>query len=141
MAIQVPANQTPTSQSAPPLKRLAASLPRILLHLTLMIGAALCIFPFVFMIVKSFSTVYQASRWPPVWIPARFMFLNYSVAWSSVSFGPTIKVVESGAIRYAYVEFWAIFMVLMNFLIAGVLVGWLGRSLRRLEKNSVGTLL
>jgi ABC-type glycerol-3-phosphate transport system permease component len=106
-----------------------------------MIGAALGIFPFVFMIVKSFSTVYEASRWPPVWIPARFMFLNYSVAWSSVSFGPTIKIVESGAIRYAYVEFWAIFLVLMNLLLAGVLVSWLGRRLRRLEQNSVGTLL
>jgi ABC-type glycerol-3-phosphate transport system permease component len=106
-----------------------------------MIGAALGIFPFVFMIVKSFSTIYEASRWPPVWIPKSLMFLNYSVAWSSVSFGPTVKIVESGSIRYAYIEFWAIFMVLMNVLIAGVLVGWLGRSLRRLEKNSVGTLL
>ena len=44
------------------------------------------------------------------------MFLNYSVAWSSVPFGPTVKIVgERGSICYAYVEFWAVFFVLANY--------------------------
>ena len=142
MAIQDSASSTTKSQeAAPPHKRQLPSLSRTLLHLILIIGAALCIFPFIFMIIKSLSTIYEATQWPPVWIPSRLMFLNYSVAWSSVSFGPTVKIVERGSIRYAYVEFWAIFMVLMNFLIAGLLMNWLGRHSRRLQQKPALALL
>jgi ABC-type glycerol-3-phosphate transport system permease component len=69
------------------------------------------------------------------------MFLNYSVAWNSVSFGPTIKIVERGSIRYAYVEFWAILLVLVNFLIAGLLVNWLDRRLREMGKKPILSLI
>jgi multiple sugar transport system permease protein len=129
------ANTTETQEAPLPQKRQLPSFSRIVLHLVLIVGAALCIFPFAFMIIKSLSTVYEASQWPPVWIPKRLMFLNYSVAWSSVSFGPTVKIVERGSIRYAYVEFWAIFMILINFLIAGLLVNWLVRRWQRLEQK------
>jgi ABC-type glycerol-3-phosphate transport system permease component len=107
----------------------------------LIIGGALCIFPFFFMIIKSLSTVYEATQWPPVWIPKRLMFLNYSVAWSTVSFGPTVKIVERGSISYAYIEFWAIFMVLMNLLFAGLLFNWLVRRLQRLQQKPALTLI
>ena len=141
MAIKVPVTQTTASQETQPFRRRRfPSLNRMLLHLTLMIGAALCVFPFIFMIIKSLSTIYEATKWPPVWIPNRLMFLNYSVAWSSVSFGPTVKIVERGSIHNAYVEFWAILMVLTNLLIAGLLVNWLSRRLQRLEQKPAQAL-
>jgi len=142
MTTQDSATSTQISQKASfPEKRKLPSFSRVLLHLILIIGAALCIFPFIFMIIKSLSTVYEATQWPPVWIPERLMFLNYSVAWSSVSFGPTVKIVERGSIRYAYVEFWAIFMMLINFLIAGLLVNWLGRRSLRLKQKPILALV
>ena len=98
---------------------------RMLLHLVLIVGALLCFFPFVFMIIKSLSSVYEASAQPPVWVPERLMFLNYSVSWSTVEFGPTVKIIESGSIRYAYVEFWAVFLMVTNVLLASLLAGWL----------------
>jgi ABC-type glycerol-3-phosphate transport system permease component len=52
------------------------SLSREMLHVVLAAGALSCFFPFVFMIIKSLSSVYEASAQPPVWIPNRLMFLN-----------------------------------------------------------------
>jgi multiple sugar transport system permease protein len=109
---------------------------RMTLHVILTIGALACFFPFVFMIIKSLSSVYEASAQPPVWIPARLMFLNYSVAWSSITFGPTVKVVDpSGSISYAYVEFWAIVFVLANLLVAALVVAGLSRSIQALRER------
>ncbi|MEN8098768.1 MAG: hypothetical protein ABFQ89_06800, partial [Chloroflexota bacterium] len=110
-------------------ERRRISVSRILLHVILVIGAFVCIFPFAFMIIKSLSSVYEASRWPPVWIPGRFMFLNYSVSWGLVSFGPTIKIVER-SIRYAYIEFWAVLFLISNLLVASLIVNGLRRYLR-----------
>lgn len=110
---------------------------RMMLHVVLVIGALACFFPFVFMIIKSLSSVYEASAQPPVWIPARFMFLNYSVAWSAITFGPTVKVVDpSGSINYAYVEFWAIAFVLANLLVAVLVVAGLSRRLEALRERN-----
>ncbi len=109
-------------------------LSRMILHLVLATGALVCFFPFVFMIIKSLSSVYEASAQPPVWVPARLMFLNYSVAWSAITFGPTIKVVDpSGSINYAYIEFWAIVFLLANVLVAALLVVGLRRGVQALQ--------
>ena len=114
------------------------SLPRMILHLILAAGALICFFPFVFMIIKSLSSVYEASAQPPVWIPARLMFLNYSVAWSAVTFGPTVKVVDpSGSINYAYTEFWAIVFVLANILVAALIVVGLNRAIQAVRERDV----
>lgn len=109
---------------------------RLVLHVALAAGALLCFFPFVFMIIKSLSSVYEASAQPPVWIPNRLMFLNYSVAWSSVTFGPTVKVVgERGSISYAYLEFWAVVFVVANFLVAALVVAWLSKTIQALRER------
>ena len=142
MATQNSATSTTESQEVMSShKRQLPSLSHTLLHLILIFGAALCIFPFIFMIIKSLSTVYEATQWPPVWIPKRLMFLNYSVAWSTVSFGPTVKIVERGSIHIAYVEFWAVLMILMNLLLAGLLLGWLVRRSQRLQQKPILALL
>jgi ABC-type glycerol-3-phosphate transport system permease component len=109
----------------------------------LAIGGLLCVFPFVFMIVKSLSSVYEAAAWPPVWIPKRLMFLNYSVAWSSITFGPTVKVVdERGGVSYAYIEFWAIVFVLANVLLAALLIVWFSKRVQALrERNGLSLLV
>jgi ABC-type glycerol-3-phosphate transport system permease component len=136
MAIQNTVTQSTTSEESPSeRKRQFPSISRIVLHIILIIGAAVCIFPFFFMIIKSLSTVYEATQWPPVWFPKRLMFLNYSVAWSRVSFGPTVKIVERGSISYAYIEFWAVLLVLINLLIAGLLVSGLGRRSKQMVQK------
>ncbi len=109
---------------------------RVILHIILAAGALACFFPFVFMIIKSLSSVYEASAQPPVWVPARLMFLNYSVAWSSITFGPTVKVVDpSGSINYAYIEFWAIAFVLANVLLAGLVTVGFRRAVQALRER------
>jgi ABC-type glycerol-3-phosphate transport system permease component len=117
-------------------QRRFASPTRSLLHLFLIGGAIACFFPFVFMIIKSLSSVYEATAQPPVWIPKRLMFLNYSVSWSSVPFGPSVKLVERGSIRYAYAEFWSLFFIVANFFLASLIVGWLFTRVNALRKRS-----
>ncbi len=99
------------------------SLSRVVIHLVLILGSILCIFPFLFMILKSFNSVYEANRWPPVIIPARWRVLNYSIAWSSISFGPMVEIENVPGLCVGrcnvYVEFWAVFFALLNLLVAG----------------------
>jgi ABC-type glycerol-3-phosphate transport system permease component len=137
MAVQATSVDSKASQrAAEPRRWRFPSLARVLLHIVLSIGAVVCFFPFVFMVVKSLSSVYEASAWPPVWIPERLMFLNYSVAWSSITFGPTVKVVDArGSVSYAYIEFWVVVFVLANVLVAGLLAAYLGNRVRILREK------
>lgn len=143
MTTQTPSVHTAVSEQMPLESRRRFPPPsRMLLHLVLIIGASLCFFPFVFMIIKSLSSVYEATAQPPVWVPKRLMFLNYSVAWGSIPFGPTVKIVERGSIHYVYVEFWAVVLMVANFMFSGLLVGWLvtrAQSLR--QRRNVPILL
>ena len=111
----------------------------VIIHLILAIGALLCLFPFVFMILKSFNSVYESNAWPPVWIPARWRILNYSIAWSAVPFGPMVEIENvSGlcdGICDAYIEFWAIFFALVNALIVGLVVVLLSKRVERLGRE------
>jgi ABC-type glycerol-3-phosphate transport system permease component len=142
MAMQATSTDPTASQQMTKTRRWGFPSPtRTLIHVILVIGALLCLFPFIFMIVKSLSSIYEAAAWPPVWIPERLMLLNYSVAWSSVSFGPTVKVVEEGSINYAYVEFWSILFVVVNFLLAGFLANWLIARVRALRESSILPIL
>jgi hypothetical protein len=129
-------DETEVQRATTARQRRSASPPRILLHLFLIGGAIVCFFPFVFMIIKSLSSVYEATAQPPVWIPKQLMFLNYSVSWSSVPFGPSVKLVERGSIRYAYAEFWSLFFMVANFFLASFIVGWLFTRVNALRKRS-----
>jgi multiple sugar transport system permease protein len=132
MAVDTTSADSMLRQPVPgPRKWRFPSLPRAALHLVLGIGALVCLFPFAFMIIKSLSSVYEASARPTVWIPKRLIFLNYSVAWSAITFGPTVKVVsERGSVNYAYIEFWAIFFAIANVLLAALLAAWLSKRLQ-----------
>lgn len=113
------------------------SLSRAIIHLVLIVGSLLCIFPFAFMILKSFNSVHEATAWPPVVFPERWLALNYSAAWSWVAFGPMVKVEEIPGICTgmcnAYIEFWAVFLALTNILVAAVASVYLGRRVARLQ--------
>jgi ABC-type glycerol-3-phosphate transport system permease component len=105
---------------------------RIAVHAILIVGSLLCIFPFFFMITKSFNSVYEATAWPPVWFPERWKMLNYSVAWSFETFGPVVEVEAAGDLCpgrcYVYIEFWSVFLALVSLLVAGLLVVLLYRG-------------
>ncbi|MBN1582622.1 MAG: carbohydrate ABC transporter permease [Anaerolineae bacterium] len=110
---------------------------RFVIHAILIVGSLLCLFPFVFMILKSFNSVYEATAWPPVWIPARWRVLNYSIAWSWDAFGPMVEVEDIAGICTGicnvYIEFWAIFFALTNLLVAGAAVVMLSRKIEWLQ--------
>jgi ABC-type glycerol-3-phosphate transport system permease component len=112
---------------------------RILIHVVLIIGSLLCFFPFVYMILKSFNSVYEANAWPPVWIPARWRVLNYSVAWSAISFGPMVEIENVARLCPSrcgvYIEFWAIFFALANLMVAGIVVVALAKKVPYLEER------
>jgi len=102
-------------------------------------GSLLCIFPFLFMIFKSFNSVYEANAWPPVIIPARWRVLNYSIAWSSRPFSPMVEIenVEGlcTGICNAYIEFWAVFFALANLLIVGLVIAVLSKGIEHLRSR------
>ena len=127
-----------TARKSAPRFRLP-SLSRLLVHLVLIIGALFCLFPFVFMVLKSFSSVYEATAWPPVMIPERWKVLNYSIAWSAVSFGPMVEIEEveglCPGVCNAYIEFWAIFFALASAVIAGLLLIVLSKRVERLRSK------
>ena len=113
---------------------------RIAVHAILIVGSLLCIFPFFYMITKSFNSVFEANAWPPVWIPERWRILNYSAAWSFVTFGPTVEIEDvaglcEGRRCNAYIEFWAIFMALANMLLTGVFLVVLSKRVERLKNQ------
>jgi ABC-type glycerol-3-phosphate transport system permease component len=106
----------------------------------LILGSLLCIFPFVFMILKSFNSVYEANAWPPVWIPERWRVLNYSVAWSTVTFGPMVEIEAVPGLCDArckvYLEFWSVSMALVNGLLVGIGLVVLYRKFARFRERS-----
>lgn len=113
------------------------SLGRVIVHVVLIVGSLLCVFPFVFMILKSFNSIYEATAWPPAIIPERWLALNYSVAWSSVAFGPMVEIEEvpgiCTGICNAYIEFWAVFLAVVNLLVAALASILLGRRVAWLK--------
>jgi ABC-type glycerol-3-phosphate transport system permease component len=93
------------------------------------------------MILKSLNSVYEATRWPPVWIPARWRVLNYSIAWSWEAFGPMVEIEDvpglCSGICNVYIEFWAVFFALASMLIAGIAVVALPKKVSFFQKQPV----
>src|SRR3954468_24548637 len=58
-----------------------------LLHIPLLIGAALMLFPFYWMISTSFKGIEEASGFPPTLWPTTWQFDNYVRAWQAAPFG------------------------------------------------------
>ena len=55
-------------------------LARFLVHVVLIAGAGLCLFPLVWMIMTSLKPIQETMALPPRWIPSRWDFINYPKA-------------------------------------------------------------
>lgn len=64
--------------------KIPAYLGRISLHLILIAGAAIMIMPFVWMLSSSLKTNLEIFRFPPNWIPEKFIWQNYLEAFRQV---------------------------------------------------------
>src|SRR5579862_1421478 len=57
------------------------------LHLVLIAGAVLMLFPFYWMVITSFKGLDEASGFPPTLWPAQWLWGNYVRAWEAAPFG------------------------------------------------------
>ncbi|MGN1398983.1 MAG: carbohydrate ABC transporter permease [Erysipelotrichaceae bacterium] len=62
-------------------------LKKILVYIFLAIGAFVMVFPFIWMIITSFKTGYEANRVPPTFLPENPTFNNYITALKVAPFG------------------------------------------------------
>lgn len=53
----------------------------------LLLGAAVMLFPFVWMFLSSFKTVSDVYSYPPKWLPSSWKFDNYAAVFSMIPFG------------------------------------------------------
>jgi len=60
---------------------------RTLLHIPLLAGAAVMLFPFYWMVTTSFKTLDEASTFPPTLWPSHWLWGNYLAAWQAAPFG------------------------------------------------------
>lgn len=61
-------------------------LNKILMHLTLGIGAILTVVPFVWMILTAFKTPAESTAVPPTVFPSEWQFSNFQQAWNTLPF-------------------------------------------------------
>ena len=113
------------------------SVARIVIHAVLIIGAFLSLFPFLYMLLSSLKTLYEATAFPPTLIPKKWMWSNYTEAWNAVPFGPVVK---AGGITKLRVDFWWLARVVVNYLAAWVVVSWLWQRVDYLRRNTRVTI-
>lgn len=109
------------------------SISRIVIHTVLIVGAFLSLFPFLYMVLSSFKTLYEATAFPPTLIPKKWMLSNYREAWDAVPFGPVVKV---GGIEKLWVDFWWLVRIAVNYLGVWVVVSWLWQRVDYLRRNT-----
>jgi multiple sugar transport system permease protein len=66
-------------------RQLMDRLRRIVIYILLLLGAALILVPFFWMVSTSLKTEKQLFNWPPKWIPDPVVFENYTNAWKSLA--------------------------------------------------------
>jgi len=57
------------------------------LYLLLLVGCAIMLLPFFWMVTTSFKTELETLRIPPQWLPSGFRWENYVKAWNAAPFG------------------------------------------------------
>lgn len=57
------------------------------IHLALLAGAGLMLFPFYWMLITSFKGLDEASAFPPTLWPVQWIWTNYAEAWRAAPFG------------------------------------------------------
>jgi len=59
---------------------------RVVVYVVIIAGAAVYLFPFLWMVSTSLKSVDQVYQWPPVWLPDPITFSNYPEAWAELPF-------------------------------------------------------
>lgn len=65
-------------------RRIEFVISRLILYTLLLIGAAIILVPFLWMVSTSLKTEQQLFVWPPQWIPNPIAFENYLDAWAEL---------------------------------------------------------
>ncbi len=65
-------------------ERILRTAHRVIIYILLLIGAAIILVPFLWMVSTSLKTERQLFRYPPEWIPDPIAFDNYIDAWTSL---------------------------------------------------------
>ncbi len=65
-------------------ERILRTAHRVIIYILLLIGAAIILVPFLWMVSTSLKTERQLFRYPPEWIPDPIAFNNYIDAWTSL---------------------------------------------------------
>lgn len=87
-------------------------------YIILILCAVICIFPFLWMIDTSFKSTAEAFKFPPTFIPKRWMFVNYKNGWAVADFATFTKntcilavtcaigtVISSALVAYGFAKF------------------------------------
>jgi multiple sugar transport system permease protein len=59
----------------------------LLTYVILLAGAAVIIFPFLWMVSTSFKSMEEVRSWPPSWLPQYFSWENFTQPWKQFPFG------------------------------------------------------
>lgn len=65
--------------------RIAETIRKIVIYILLLIGAAIILVPFFWMVSTSLKTEAQLFRYPPEWIPDPLQLNNYTDAWAQLN--------------------------------------------------------
>ncbi|MEQ6376294.1 carbohydrate ABC transporter permease [Bacillaceae bacterium S4-13-58] len=63
-----------------------AALSKGFIYLILILGSALMLLPFIWMVSTSLKSAGEVMRMPPVWIPSDLKWENYAIAWEMAPF-------------------------------------------------------
>jgi len=101
------------------LRRTRSILGKTLIVIVLLLGAALFLFPFLWMVSTSLKTPQEIIAIPPVWIPEKPQWQNYAVALSYFPF-----------VRYLFNTLYLVSMNMLGTVLSSALVGYAFARLR-----------
>ncbi len=102
----------------------------MLLYLLMLIGCAIMLLPFFWMLTTSLKTELGTMRTPPQWIPPQLHWENYATAWSMAPFG-----------RYFFNSFFIAIMSTIGEVVTVVLASYAFAKLRFFGKNVLFSIL
>jgi multiple sugar transport system permease protein len=103
---------------------------RALLYLLMLIGCAIMLLPFFWMLTTSLKTEAGAMRMPPQWIPPQLHWENYTTAWGMAPFG-----------RYFFNSFFTSIVSTIGEVITTVLAAYAFAKMRFFGKNVLFAIL
>ncbi len=103
---------------------------RFILYVLLLVGCAIMLLPFFWMVTTSFKTELQAMKMPPQWIPTTWHWENYPLAWSRAPFG-----------RYFFNSFFVSIVSTIGEVITTILAAYAFAKMRFFGKNALFAIL